>query len=33
VGVTKPIPLQVDPAHQAYWLYNTKFVRTFSLTY
>lgn len=33
VGVTKPIPLQVDPANQAYWLYNTRFVRTFSLTY
>ncbi|TCD11084.1 hypothetical protein EZ449_06205 [Pedobacter frigidisoli] len=33
IGVTKPIPLQVDPANQAYWLYNTRFVRTFSLTY
>ncbi|KLT66675.1 hypothetical protein AB669_05770 [Pedobacter sp. BMA] len=33
VGVTKPVSLQVDPAYQAYWLYNTRFVRTFSLTY
>lgn len=33
VGVTKPVPLQVNPSDQSYYLFNTRFVRTFSLTY
>lgn len=33
VGVTKPTPLQVDPSSQSYTLNNTRFVKSFTLSY
>ncbi|RZL32354.1 MAG: hypothetical protein EOP00_34040 [Pedobacter sp.] len=33
VGITKPTPLQVDPSSQAYSLNNTRFVKSFTLSY
>lgn len=33
IGITKPVPLQVDPSTQAYTLNNTRFVKSVTLTY